>query len=57
MRELELLSRERGLSMLRLDTRTDLVEARSMYASLGFTEGKAHNFDPYANHWFTKALG
>ncbi|MBC7760258.1 MAG: GNAT family N-acetyltransferase [Candidatus Saccharibacteria bacterium] len=56
MKELERKSRELGLHALRLDTRTDLVEARSLYASLGYIEGEAHNTDPYANHWFRKEL-
>ena len=56
MRELERKSRELGLDALRLDTRTDLVEARSLYSSLGYIEGEAHNSDPYANHWFRKEL-
>ncbi|MBG6215319.1 GNAT superfamily N-acetyltransferase [Cryobacterium sp. CAN_C3] len=56
MKELERESRELGLHALRLDTRTDLVEARSLYASLGYIEGEAHNTDPYANHWFRKDL-
>lgn len=40
MEELERRSRVLGLDALRLDTRTDLVEARRLYASLGFIEGK-----------------
>jgi ribosomal protein S18 acetylase RimI-like enzyme len=57
MLKLEQIARESGLSALRLDTRTDLVEARGLYASLGFSESAPHNSDPYADHWFTKALG
>ncbi|TFC27600.1 GNAT family N-acetyltransferase [Cryobacterium sp. TMT2-18-3] len=56
MKELERESRELGLDALQLDTRTDLVEARSLYASLGYIEGAPHNTDPYANHWFRKEL-
>ena len=56
MQELERKSRDMGLDALLLDTRTDLVEARGLYASLGFVEGKPHNTDPYANHWFRKDL-
>ena len=56
MNALERESRELGLDALRLDTRTDLVEARSLYASLGYIEGEPHNTDPYANHWFSKEL-
>lgn len=56
MKEMEHKSRELGLHALRLDTRTDLVEARSLNESLGYIEGEAHNTDPYANHWFRKEL-
>ena len=56
MEEIERKSRELGLDALRLDTRSDLVEARSLYASLGYIEGEPHNSDPYANHWFRKEL-
>ncbi|WP_199182438.1 GNAT family N-acetyltransferase [Cryobacterium sp. Y11] len=56
MGNLERESRALGLTAMRLDTRTDLVEARGLYASVGFIEGEAHNADPYANHWFRKEL-
>ncbi|TFD03134.1 GNAT family N-acetyltransferase [Cryobacterium sandaracinum] len=56
MKELERKSRELGLDALRLDTRTDLAEERSLYASLGYIEGAPHTTDPYANHWFRKEL-
>jgi len=56
MEELERSAREMGIRTLRLDTRTDLIEARGLYASLGFVEGDAHNADLYANHWFRKDL-
>jgi len=56
MAELERNSLEMGIRTLRLDTRTDLIEARGLYASLGFVEGEAHNADPYANHWLRKEL-
>ncbi|WP_420877320.1 hypothetical protein [Streptomyces neyagawaensis] len=39
-----------------LDTRADLVEARALYARLGYEESEPHNDDPYADHWFTKRL-
>ena len=54
MEELERKSRELRVDALRLDTRTDLIEPRSLYPSLGFTEGQAQNTDPDANHWFRK---
>ncbi|WP_030421580.1 GNAT family N-acetyltransferase [Streptomyces sp. SCSIO 75703] len=49
-------ARELGAGRLLLDTRTDLVEARALYARLGYTETAPHNADPYAGHWFAKDL-
>jgi GNAT superfamily N-acetyltransferase len=45
-----------GLTRVRLDTRSDLVEARRLYARLGYVEVARHNDDPYAEHWFAKTL-
>lgn len=56
MMELERLAREHGLADLRLDTRHDLVEARAMYAVLGYQEVPAFNNGRYAEHWFAKSL-
>jgi ribosomal protein S18 acetylase RimI-like enzyme len=56
MGELEHLAREHGLSALRLDTRHDLVEARRLYAALGYEEVPAFNHGRYAEHWFAKSL-
>jgi ribosomal protein S18 acetylase RimI-like enzyme len=56
VRRLEVLAAEAGLTRLRLDTRSDLVEARRLYARLGYVEGSRHNDDPYAEHWFAKTL-
>lgn len=53
---LEAEARARGLDALRLDTRADLVEARRLYAAVGYTETAPHNDDPYAEHWFRKQL-
>lgn len=39
-----------------LDTREDLVEARALYARLGYREIEAYNESPYADHWFGKKL-
>lgn len=49
-------ARALGARRLILDTRHDLVEARALYARLGFTETERHNDEPYAEHWFTKQL-
>jgi ribosomal protein S18 acetylase RimI-like enzyme len=43
MGELERIARGHGLSVLRLDTRHDLVEARRLYAALGYEEVPTFN--------------
>ncbi|MET8975864.1 GNAT family N-acetyltransferase [Streptomyces sp. NPDC004539] len=45
-----------GATRMILDTRADLVEARSLYARLGYAETAPHNDDVYADHWFGKPL-
>ncbi|MEV8437601.1 GNAT family N-acetyltransferase [Actinosynnema sp. NPDC051121] len=45
-----------GAAAIRLDTRTDLVEARALYARHGYREVPAFNDDRYAEHWFEKRL-
>ncbi|MFF4654454.1 GNAT family N-acetyltransferase [Streptomyces sp. NPDC001381] len=50
-------ARALGATRMILDTRSDLVEARALYARLGYMETGRHNDDVYAEHWFTKALG
>ncbi|MEU5531874.1 GNAT family N-acetyltransferase [Streptomyces sp. NPDC020362] len=49
-------ARALGARQLILDTRGDLVEARALYARLGYTETGPHNDDVYAEHWFRKDL-
>ncbi|MFJ9180429.1 GNAT family N-acetyltransferase [Streptomyces sp. NPDC102360] len=49
-------ARALGATAIRLDTRSDLVEARSLYARLGYEETAPHNDDVYAEHWFRKPL-
>ncbi|MFJ8152829.1 GNAT family N-acetyltransferase [Streptomyces sp. NPDC094468] len=49
-------ARALGAGRIVLDTRGDLVEARALYARLGYTETAAHNDDVYAEHWFRKEL-
>ncbi|MFE5400839.1 GNAT family N-acetyltransferase [Streptomyces sp. NPDC056580] len=49
-------ARALGATALILDTRGDLVEARGLYARLGYTETAPHNDDRYAEHWFRKDL-
>ncbi|MGW0871765.1 GNAT family N-acetyltransferase [Streptomyces sp. NPDC002740] len=50
-------ARALGATRMILDTRGDLVEARALYARLGYAETEPHNEDPYADHWFAKSLG
>lgn len=56
MAELEELARHHQLATLRLDTRHDLIEARALYARLGFREVAPFNSGRYAEHWFEKML-
>jgi ribosomal protein S18 acetylase RimI-like enzyme len=57
MAELERCAREHGVRELRLDTRADLVEARALYARLGYREvPRFSEANPYAAHWFAKTL-
>jgi GNAT superfamily N-acetyltransferase len=49
-------ARSLGLRRVRLDTRHDLVEARSLYLACGYAEVPAFNAGPYADHWFEKEL-
>ncbi|MGW0610049.1 GNAT family N-acetyltransferase [Streptomyces sp. NPDC002788] len=49
-------ARALGAGRIVLDTRSDLVEARALYARLGYTETEPYNEDPYAEHWFGKQL-
>lgn len=49
-------ARRLGSRFMRLDTRHDLVEARALYAKLGYAEVEPFNDDKYAEHWFEKAL-
>ncbi|MEU2059061.1 GNAT family N-acetyltransferase [Streptomyces sp. NPDC013455] len=53
----ELAARLLGARRIVLDTRSDLVEARALYARLGYTETGPHNDDVHAEHWFRKELG
>ncbi|MEU2389930.1 GNAT family N-acetyltransferase [Streptomyces sp. NPDC007369] len=49
-------ARALGAERVRLDTRSDLVEARALYARNGYAEIPAYNSGPYAEHWFEKHL-
>lgn len=45
-----------GVTSLRLDVRTDLVEAQALYLRQGYREVPAFNDSPYAGRWFRKSL-
>ncbi|HEY0631233.1 MAG TPA: helix-turn-helix domain-containing GNAT family N-acetyltransferase [Thermoleophilaceae bacterium] len=45
-----------GHRTVRLDTNRSLREAQAMYRSRGYVEIPRYNDNPYANHWFEKAL-
>ncbi|MFC3576622.1 GNAT family N-acetyltransferase [Streptomyces yaanensis] len=49
-------ARALGARRIVLDTRNDLVEARTLYARLGYTETEPYNDHEYAEHWFSKRL-
>jgi GNAT superfamily N-acetyltransferase len=51
-------ARAHGIARLFLDTRTDLVEARAVYAACGFTEipPPTATPGPFQDHWFEKPL-
>jgi ribosomal protein S18 acetylase RimI-like enzyme len=56
LRELERVARSRGMRTIRLDTNESLEEALRLYRSSGYREIGRYNHNPYAHHWFEKAL-
>ncbi|MEH0555119.1 MULTISPECIES: GNAT family N-acetyltransferase [unclassified Streptomyces] len=56
VRAAEDAARALGADRVVLDTRGDLVEARALYARLGYAETEPYNDGPYADHWFEKSL-
>ena len=54
--ELEQRARDRGASIVRLETNRSLNEAINLYRSTGYTEIPRFNDEPYAHHWFEKHL-
>jgi ribosomal protein S18 acetylase RimI-like enzyme len=54
--ELEAQARAHGVRVLHLETNRSLVEAIALYRSAGYREVSAFNDEPYAHHWFEKAL-
>ncbi len=56
LRGLEELARKRRIPTLRLETNKALTEAQALYKASGYREVKPFNDEPYAHHWFEKAL-
>ena len=53
---LEDAARDRGATVVRLDTNKALTEAIAMYRACGYVEVEDFNGEPYADHWFAKQL-
>jgi DNA-binding MarR family transcriptional regulator/GNAT superfamily N-acetyltransferase len=54
--ELEDRAASAGAPAVRLETNGTLTEAISLYRACGYREVPAFNDEPYAHHWFEKAL-
>ncbi len=54
--QLEDLARTLGYGGVVLDTNATLVEAVAMYEGAGYEPIERYNENPYAQHWFAKAL-
>jgi len=54
--ELEARAAAHGVTVLRLETNGTLAEAISLYRSSGYQEVAPFSGEPYAHHWFEKAL-
>ncbi|MEV5975933.1 GNAT family N-acetyltransferase [Streptomyces sp. NPDC052114] len=49
-------ARALGAARMVLDTRSDLIESRTLYARHGYEETAPYNQDRYSEHWFAKRL-
>jgi ribosomal protein S18 acetylase RimI-like enzyme len=56
LEELERRAVAHGDSVVRLETNAVLVEAMDLYRKAGYIEVEAFNDEPFADHWFRKAL-
>jgi DNA-binding MarR family transcriptional regulator/GNAT superfamily N-acetyltransferase len=54
---LEACARSAGARQARIETSAVLAEALALYRSAGWNEVPAFNDEPFADHWFEKALG
>jgi ribosomal protein S18 acetylase RimI-like enzyme len=57
LESLERCAMERKLRLVRLDTHSCLEAALQLYRTSGYREIPQYNDNPYAHHWFEKALG
>jgi DNA-binding MarR family transcriptional regulator/GNAT superfamily N-acetyltransferase len=55
--ELEASAARNGATAVRLDTNRALTEAIALYRSAGYRDVPRFNDEPFAHHWFEKALG
>jgi GNAT superfamily N-acetyltransferase/DNA-binding MarR family transcriptional regulator len=55
--ELEAQAAAHGVRTLRLETNRALSEAIRLYRTAGYREVAPFNDEPYAHHWFEKAIG
>lgn len=53
---LERIAADLGARVVRLDTRSDLVEARRRYAANGYVEIEPYSDALHADHWYEKRL-
>jgi hypothetical protein len=56
LRALEQAAVDRGHTVVRLDTNSVLTDAVTMYRRAGYSAIDRYNDNPYAHHWFEKAL-
>jgi DNA-binding MarR family transcriptional regulator/GNAT superfamily N-acetyltransferase len=57
LEEVEARAAALRVTTLRLETNRALTEAIALYRAAGYREVKAFSPEPYAHHWFEKALG
>lgn len=56
LESLERAALEKSLRCVRLDTHSSLTQALELYRTSGYREIPRCNDNPYARHWFEKAL-
>nr|WP_284505445.1 GNAT family N-acetyltransferase [Caballeronia sp. INDeC2] len=56
LQEAERHARRSGAEVLRLETNKALTQAVGLYRRSGYVEVAAFSDEPYADHWFEKAL-